>query len=59
MQLFSADTTMFFQKKKFFCPQKVEKPPSKVAQKNSHPLFFLTTLSFTNDPNRKIHVHGL
>ena len=26
----------------YFCPQKVEKTPSKVAQKNSNPLFFLT-----------------
>ena len=43
MQLFSADATiLFFFKNMFFCPQKVEKPPSKVAQKNSNPLFFLT-----------------
>ena len=28
-----------------FCPQKLKKPPSKVAQKNSNPLFFLTTLT--------------
>ena len=28
--------------KSFFCPQKVKKTPSKVAQKNSYPLFFLT-----------------
>ena len=42
MQLFSADATMFLEKFLiFFCPQKVEKTPSKVAQKNSNPLFFL------------------
>ena len=40
MQLFSADATMFLKKKlNFFCPKKVEKLPSKVAQKNSNPLF--------------------
>jgi hypothetical protein len=37
-------STMFSKKKIiFFCPQKVEKTPSKVAQKNSNPLFFLTS----------------
>ena len=36
-----------------FWPQKVEKTPSKVAQKTSNPLFFLTALSC---PNRRIHV---
>ena len=39
MQLFSADATIFKKKKKI-CPQKLKKPPSKVAQKNSNPLFF-------------------
>ena len=35
-------TTFLKYLKKTFCPQKVEKTPSKVAQKNSNPLFFLT-----------------
>jgi hypothetical protein len=42
MQFFSVDPTMFFKKIGFFCPQKLGKPFSKVAQKNSNPLFFLT-----------------
>ena len=45
MQLFSAEPTMFKKKVVVFCPQKVKKPPSKVAQKNSNPLFFLTALT--------------
>ena len=44
MQLFSADTAIFLKKKSsFFSPQKVEKPPSKVAQENSNPPFFFLT----------------
>ena len=31
--------------KYFFCQQKVKKPPSKVAQNSSNPLFFLTALT--------------
>ena len=46
MQLFSADATIFSKKS----PQK---PPSKVVQKNSNPLFFLTALSCPNGPNRR------
>ena len=45
MQLFSADAT--------FCPQKVEKPPSKVAQKNSNPLFFPYCPELPNRPKQK------
>ena len=37
MQLFSANATIFF-----FAHKKLKKPPSKVAQKNSNPLFSLT-----------------
>ena len=41
MQLFSADAAIFSKKKlDFFLPKKIEKPPSKVAQKNLNPLFF-------------------
>ena len=41
--LFSVDATMFLRKIKFFfAHKKLKKPPSKVAQKNSNPLFFLT-----------------
>ena len=44
MQLFSSDATMF--KKEilsfFFVHKKLKQPPSKVAQKNSDPLFSLT-----------------
>ena len=44
MQLFSADAKMFSKKtfKFFFDHKKLKKQPSKVAQKNSSPLFFLT-----------------
>ena len=42
MQLFSADATIFKNKSLFFAHKKLKKPPSKVAQKNSYPLFFLT-----------------
>jgi hypothetical protein len=42
MQLFSAEATIFLKKfKKFFAHKKLKKPPSKVAQKNSNPLFSL------------------
>ena len=37
----------------------MEKTPSKVAQKNSNPFFFLTALSCPNSPNRRIHVPNL
>ena len=42
MQLFSVDATIFFIRKikLFFAHKKLKKPPSKVAQKNSNPLFF-------------------
>ena len=58
MQLFSADATIFSKKIKiFFAHKKLKKKPSKVAQKNSNPLFFLTTpLSCPSCPNRRIHV---
>ena len=42
MQLFSVDATIFKKKISFFLPIKSWKPLSKVAQKNSNPLFFLT-----------------
>ena len=54
MQLFSEDATIF--KKKKNAHKKLKKPPSKVAQKNSNPLFFLTALSCPNGPDRRIHV---
>jgi hypothetical protein len=39
-------STMFSKKKSiFFALKKLKKAPSKVAQKNSNPLFFLTTNS--------------
>ena len=34
-----------FKKKNFFALKKLKKTPSKVAQKNSNPLFFLTASS--------------
>ena len=41
MQLFSADATMFSKYMNFFFDRKkLKKPPSKVAQKNSNPLFY-------------------
>ena len=52
MQLFSADATKI-KKLKFFCPQKVENQPSKVAEKNSNPI---TALSCPKGPIRRIHV---
>jgi hypothetical protein len=43
LQLFSADATMFLKNLNFsFAHKKLKKPPSKVAQKNSNPLFPLT-----------------
>jgi hypothetical protein len=44
MQLFSGDDTIFTKKiKEFFSAhKKLKKTPSKVAQKNSNSLFFLT-----------------
>ena len=50
MQLFSEDATIFSKKKKN-AHKKLKKPPPKVAQKTSNPLF----LSYPNGPNRKIH----
>ena len=44
MQLFGADGK-FSKKLIFFAHKKLKKPPSKVAQKNSNPLFFLTALT--------------
>ena len=38
-------STMFSKKIIFFALKKLEKTPSKVAQKNSNPLFFLTASS--------------
>ena len=40
-------STMFSKKNSFFFPQKVEKTPSKVAQKNSNPLFFTASSAQT------------
>ena len=41
--LFSAEPTIFSKNfKKFFVHKKLKKPPTKVAQKNSNPLFFLS-----------------
>ena len=41
MQLFSADATMFLKKFNFFfVHQMLKKPPSKVSQNSSNPLFF-------------------
>jgi hypothetical protein len=36
--------------------KKLKKPPSKVAQKNSNPLFFSYCPDCPNGPNRRIHV---
>ena len=55
MQFFSVNATIF-KKKVFFPHKKLKKPPSKVAQKNSNPLFFPYCLSCPNGPNRRIHV---
>ena len=60
MEIFSGDPTISFKKFQiFFLSQKVEKPPSKVAQENSNPLFFLTAqtaqteeIMFHNAANR-------
>jgi hypothetical protein len=42
MQLFSAEAAFFSEKNQIFlfALKKLKKPPSKVAQKNSNPLFF-------------------
>jgi hypothetical protein len=42
-------------KNKFFALKKLIKPPSKLAQNNSNPLFFPYCLSCPNGPNRRIH----
>jgi len=50
-------STMFSKKKKkFFALKKLEKTPSKVAQKNSNPLFFPYCQLSPNSPNKRIHV---
>ena len=54
MQLFSLDLIFFF--KLFFSHKKLKKPPSKVAQKNSNPLFSPSCLRCPNGPNKIIHV---
>ena len=57
MKLFSADATMFLKKIQiFFDHQKLKKPPSKVAQNSSNPLFFPYCPDCLNGPNRRIHV---
>ena len=55
MAFFSADATIFSKKlRNFFCPQKVEKKtPSKVAQKNSNPLFFPYCPELPKRPKQK------
>ena len=40
----------------FFAHEKLKKPPSKVAQKNSNPLFFPYCPDCPNGPNRRIQV---
>ena len=43
MQLFSAVATMFLKRNNFFfAHKKLKKTPSKLAQKNSNPLFSIT-----------------
>jgi hypothetical protein len=54
MQFFSADSTQLKQKK--IAHEKLKKPPSKVAQKNSNLLFFPYCQHSPNGPNRRIHV---
>ena len=53
---FSMRTLKCFLKKFkfFFALKKLKKPPSKVAQNNSNPLFFHYCLSCPNSPNRRI-----
>jgi hypothetical protein len=55
MQLISADATIFSKQCYVsFLPQKVEKkPPSKVAQKNSNPLFFSLMPELPKRPKQK------
>ena len=54
MQLFSADATMFLKKSLFFfAHKKLKKPPSKVAQKNSNPLFFPYCPELPKRPKQK------
>jgi len=40
----------------FFALKKLKKTPSKVAQKNSNPLFFPYCQLSPNSPNKRIHV---
>ena len=41
MQLFNADTTIFFEKiRKYFAHKKLKNPTSRVAQRNSNPFVF-------------------
>ena len=57
MELFSADATIYKKEcKSFFAHKKLKKSPSKVAQKNSNPLFSPYCLSCPNGTNRRIHV---
>ena len=57
MQLISADATIYFLKIQFFfAHKKLKKQPSKVAQKNSDPLFVPYCQLSPNGPNRRIHV---
>ena len=50
MQLFSADATIF---KKKIAHKKLKKLPSKVAQKNSNPLFFPNCPELPKLPKQK------
>ena len=47
---------IFFKFKFFFAHKKLKKPPSKVAQNSSNPLFFPYCPDCPNGPNRRIPV---
>ena len=55
MYVFSAVAKMFLKnlKKKMFALKKLKKPPSKVAQKNSNPLFFPYCPELPKRPKQK------
>ena len=53
MQFFSADATIFSNIFFFFAHKKLKKPPSKVAQKNSNPLFFPYCPELPKRPKQK------
>ena len=53
MRLFSADATIFLNLKFYFAHKKLKNPPSKVAQKNSNPLFFPYCPELPKRPKQK------